>query len=74
MIWKWYQSYRSGSCTSPTPARKHDVLLVWELDRLARSLTQVIVTVEALESRGIGFKSLTDTIDPTSAGGRLSST
>jgi DNA invertase Pin-like site-specific DNA recombinase len=52
-------------------ARKGDVLVVWKLDRLARSLTQLIATVEEMEKRGIGFKSLTETIDATSAGGRL---
>ena len=48
-----------------------DVLVVWKLDRLARSLGQLIETVEDLGSRGIGFRSLTEAIDTTSAGGRL---
>ena len=48
-----------------------DVLVVWRLDRLARSLGQLIETVEALERRRIGFRSLTEAIDTTSAGGRL---
>lgn len=52
-------------------ARKGDVLVVWKLDRLARSLTQLIATVEELQGRGIGFRSITETIDATSAGGRL---
>jgi DNA invertase Pin-like site-specific DNA recombinase len=52
-------------------ARKGDVLVVWKLDRLARSLTQLITTVEQMEKRGVGFKSLTETIGATSAGGRL---
>ena len=50
---------------------KGDVLIVWKLDRLARSLKQLIETVEDLERRGIGFKSLTEQIDTTSSGGRL---
>ena len=48
-----------------------DVLVVWKLDRLARSLKQLIETVEGLEARGIGFRSLTEAIDTTTAGGRL---
>jgi len=48
-----------------------DVLVVWRLDRLARSLGQLIETVEGLERRGVGFRSLTEAIDTTSAGGRL---
>ena len=52
-------------------ARDQDTIVVWKLDRLARSLKQLIETVEGLEDRGIGFKSLTETIDTTSPGGRL---
>jgi DNA invertase Pin-like site-specific DNA recombinase len=48
-----------------------DILVVWRLDRLARSLRQLIETVEDLEKRGIGFESLTERIDTTSASGRL---
>lgn len=48
-----------------------DVLIVWRMDRLARSLGQLIQTVEDLERRGIGFRSLNEAIDTTSAGGRL---
>lgn len=48
-----------------------DVLIVWRMDRLARSLGQLIQTVEDLERRGIGFRSLSEAIDTTSAGGRL---
>lgn len=48
-----------------------DMLVVWRLDRLARSLGQLIETVEHLDARQIGFRSLTEAIDTHSAGGRL---
>lgn len=48
-----------------------DVLVVWKLDRLARSLSQLIDTADLLEKRRIGLRSLTEAIDTTSAGGRL---
>ncbi len=52
-------------------ARKGDTLVVWKLDRLARSVKQLIETVEMLRTRGIGFRSLTESIDTTTAQGRL---
>ena len=52
-------------------ARPGDTLVVWKLDRLARSIKQLIETVEGLEARNIGFRSLTEAIDTTTAGGRL---
>ncbi|MFP1631956.1 recombinase family protein [Zhengella sp. ZM62] len=51
--------------------RKGDTLVVWKLDRLARSLKQLIETVELLEDRGVGFRSVTENIDTTTSGGRL---
>ena len=51
--------------------RKGDTLVVWRLDRLARSLKQLIKTVEALEDKGMGFRSLTEALDTTTRGGRL---
>jgi len=45
--------------------------VVWKLDRLARSLKQLIETVERLGERAIGFRSLTERIDTSSAGGKL---
>ena len=51
--------------------RAQDTLVVWKLDRLARSLPQLIDTVARLEAQGIGFRSLTEAIDTTTAGGKL---
>ena len=51
--------------------REGDTLVVWKLDRLARSLKQLIETVEAFAGRGIGLRSLTEAIDTTTAGGKL---
>jgi DNA invertase Pin-like site-specific DNA recombinase len=51
--------------------RVGDVLVVWKLDRLARSLKDLVEIVQGLQDRGIGFKSLTESIDTTSSGGRL---
>ncbi len=48
-----------------------DSLVVWKLDRLARSLLQLIETVNDLQNRDIGFRSLTENIDTSSSGGRL---
>jgi DNA invertase Pin-like site-specific DNA recombinase len=52
-------------------ARSGDTLIVWKLDRLARSMKQLIETVEMLRFRGIGFRSLTEAIDTTTAQGVL---
>jgi DNA invertase Pin-like site-specific DNA recombinase len=52
-------------------ARRGDTIVVWKLDRLARSLAQLIQTVESLAERGIGIRSLTETIDSTTSGGKL---
>jgi DNA invertase Pin-like site-specific DNA recombinase len=51
--------------------RKGDTLVVWRLDRLGRSLPHLITTMTGLEERGIGFKSLTESIDTTTSGGKL---
>lgn len=51
--------------------RSGDSLVIWKLDRLARSTRQLLDTVEDLSQRGIGLKVLTQDIDTTTAGGRL---
>jgi DNA invertase Pin-like site-specific DNA recombinase len=51
--------------------RRGDTLVVWRLDRLGRSLPHLIATMTDLEERGIGFKSLTESIDTTTSGGKL---
>ena len=51
--------------------RPGDTLVVWKLDRLARSVKQLIATVEELKERGIGLRSLTEAIDATTAAGEL---
>lgn len=51
--------------------REGDTLVVWKLDRLARSLKQLIETVETLATRGIGLRSLTEAIDTSTSGGKL---
>jgi DNA invertase Pin-like site-specific DNA recombinase len=51
--------------------KKGDVLVVWRLDRLGRSLEQLITMIAAIGKAGAGFASLTEAIDTTTAGGRL---
>src|SRR3954468_21779412 len=52
-------------------ARSGDTMIVWKLDRLARSMKQLIETIETLRVKGIGFRSLTEALDTTTAQGRL---
>ena len=51
--------------------RPGDSLVVWRLDRLGRSLRHLIDTVTSLDERQVGFRSLREDIDTTTAGGRL---
>jgi DNA invertase Pin-like site-specific DNA recombinase len=62
---------RKGLDEALTYVRKGDILVVWRLDRLGRSLPHLITTMTDLENRGIGFKSLTENIDTTTSGGKL---
>jgi DNA invertase Pin-like site-specific DNA recombinase len=52
-------------------ARTGDLLVVWKLDRLARSLSQLLATSELLEQKGVGLVSLTEQIDTSTPGGKL---
>ena len=52
--------------------QKDDVLIVWRLDRLGRSMTHLVSLVEDLREKGVGFRSLCDgAIDTTTASGEL---
>lgn len=51
--------------------RHDDVLVVWKLDRLSRSLKDVLTLMEKVELAGAGFLSLTEAIDTTSPAGRM---
>ena len=51
--------------------RAGDTLVVWRLDRLGRSLPDLIATVNELASRGIAFESVSEAIDTTTASGKL---
>jgi DNA invertase Pin-like site-specific DNA recombinase len=62
---------RAGLADALTHLRAGDVLVVWRLDRLGRSLKDLIETVTTLQSRGVGFRSLTEGIETETSGGRL---
>ena len=51
--------------------RPGDVVVVWRLDRLGRSLRHLLETIADLEQRGVGFASLTENIDTSTPGGKL---
>ena len=51
--------------------RKEDVLVVWKLDRLSRSLRDVLTIMERLGKAKVGFRSLTEAIDTTTPAGRM---
>ena len=48
-----------------------DVLVVWKLDRLGRSLSHLIEVVDSLKEKHVAFKSLTEALDTTTASGEL---
>ena len=62
---------RPGLAEAVRYARDGDTLTVWKLDRLGRSMKHLIEIVTELESKGVGFRSITENIDTTTSGGRL---
>lgn len=62
---------RPGLSDALSHLRKGDTLVVWKLDRLGRSLKQLIEVTIDLEKRGIGLRSLQEQIDTTTPGGKL---
>ncbi len=62
---------RPGLTKAMDMLRKGDTLVVWRLDRLGRSLKHLIKLIEDLEEKKIGFRSLQESIDTTTSGGRL---
>ncbi len=65
------KSERIGLHEALDYVRETDVLVVWRLDRLGRSLRDLIDLISKLDQRKIGFKSLTENIDTTTSGGKL---
>ena len=62
---------RPGLAEALAYLRDGDVLAVWRLDRLGRSLPHLIEMISTLHAREIGFRSLTESVDTTASGGRL---
>jgi len=75
---KIYTDQQSGASTDRfglssvmDAVRPGDILVVWRLDRLGRSLKHLIQLAEKLDHQGIGLRSLQENIDTTTSGGRL---
>jgi len=62
---------RPGRAEAIAYARKGDTIVVWKLDRFGRSLVDLVHTVHELRDRHVGFRSLHESIDTTTSGGRL---
>src|SRR5690606_2024307 len=56
---------RDGLDRALKQIKKGDILVVWKLDRLGRSLRHLIELVETLREKGVGFQSLSDGISTT---------
>src|SRR3954468_2145851 len=63
--------HRPGLDAMLEQLRSSDTVVVWRLDRLGRSLRNLIDLVSEFESRGVGFVSTTESIDTTTPGGKL---
>jgi DNA invertase Pin-like site-specific DNA recombinase len=62
---------RPGLTATLSYVRDGDVLVVWKLDQLGRSMAHLIETVIDLETRKVGLRSITEAVDTTTPGGRL---
>lgn len=62
---------RKGLANAMRDVREGDTLLVWKLDRLGRSVSELLAKMQELERIGAGFRSLTESIDTTTAMGKL---
>ena len=51
--------------------REGDVVVVWKLDRLSRSLKDFLLILEKIEKAGAGFRSVTEHVDTTTSAGRM---
>ena len=51
--------------------RENHVVVVWKLDRLSRSLKDLLILIERIDQAGAGFRSLTEAIDTTTPAGRM---
>ena len=65
------QAERPGLRTALEVLRTGDTFVVWKLDRLGRSLSHLVETIQDLHQQGIHFKSLQENIDTTSGAGKL---
>jgi DNA invertase Pin-like site-specific DNA recombinase len=62
---------REGLDKAMSHLRAGDTLVVWRLDRLGRTLRELIDLIEELGKKGVGFKSITENLDTTTPGGML---
>ena len=65
------KSERPGLAKALGQLRDGDTLVIWRLDRMGRSLKDLIARTEELKEMGVGLKSLQESIDTTSSGGQL---